>query len=347
MSDNAQYFARLAQTDDWFAEYHTYDDIVWWSGDLAARFPHLVRFVPSIGRTHEGRDIPMLRITAPGGDGGKERKRVWLQSLQHAREWISGSTLQYIAEKLVGGYGKHSRVTRLLKQVEFVLVPVVNPDGYTYTWTTDRLWRKNRRDNGDGTFGVDLNRNWPDHWSSKGLWTQSSSVIYPGPSAASEPEVQALMQAYLKTPNVVAVVDIHSYSQLLLRPFGWGRTLDAGERQYREVADQLVKDLALARGSRYTSEHAVDLYQAKGIAIDWWAGAGQQKRQADSARAGSTRPYAFTLELSPKDDEELGDSGFVLPPSAIRKVGEDVWPMILHLAEIGLTQPLVSRAGAT
>jgi murein tripeptide amidase MpaA len=97
----------------------------------------------------------MLRITAPG-DNIEGRKRIWIQSLQHAREWISGSTLQYIAQKLASSYGEDPRITRLLSQVEFVLVPVANPDGYVYTWTTDRLWRKNRRNNGDGTFGVDL-----------------------------------------------------------------------------------------------------------------------------------------------------------------------------------------------
>ncbi|KAI8057353.1 hypothetical protein BDF22DRAFT_616703, partial [Syncephalis plumigaleata] len=333
-----------AQNNDWFSDFHPYNDIVVWAKNLSARFPRLVQYMPSIGRTYEGRDIPMLRITAPKSSSTKNRKRIWLQSLQHAREWISGSTLQYIAEKLASGYGEDARVTRILNEVEFVLIPVANPDGYNYTWTTDRLWRKNRRDNGDGTFGVDLNRNWPDHWNSVGIGADSASVVYPGPSAGSEPEVQALMHSYLNTPNVVAVVDIHSYSQLLLRPFGWSKTPDANERQYRTVSNQLVKDLALTHGTRYISERAIDLYKAEGIATDWWAGVGQQQRhQREVTRSSVIRPYAFTIELSPSDDDEdLGENGFILPPSAIRRVGEDVWPMILHLAEIGLTQPLVS-----
>jgi hypothetical protein len=148
------------------------------------------------------------------------------------------------------------------------------------------------------------------------------------------------MHAYLNTPNVVGVVDIHSYSQLLLRPFGWGNVVDPAERKYREVANQLVNDLARTRGSKYVSQRSIDLYQAQGIAPDWWSGAGQAKRQNGIDRLETTRPYCFTIELSPKDDDELGDNGFILPPKDIKAVGEDVWPMIVHFAEISLTQPL-------
>ncbi|KAI9594034.1 hypothetical protein BDF19DRAFT_424068 [Syncephalis fuscata] len=314
MNDTAHYVTNFLQSTDWFSDYHPYEEIVLWSRNLSVRYPNLVQFIPSIGRSHQQRDIPMLRITAPGGNL-ESRKRIWLQSLQHAREWISGSTLHTSGQS-----------RRLHLHLD-----------------TDRLWRKNRRNNNDGTFGVDMNRNWPDHWSNREAEADSSSVIYPGPSAASEPEIQALIRAYLNTPNVIGVVDIHSYSQLLLRPFGWSNVVDPADRQYREVADELVKDLARTHGTRYTSERAIDLYPAKGIATDWWAGAGQQRRQLDISRSNTARPYAFTIELSPKDDEDLGDSGFILPPKAIKTVGEDVWPMILHLAEIGLTKPLLSR----
>ena len=79
---------------------------------------------------------------------------------QHAREWISPMTVMYIAERLASTYETDPRVRAILDRAEFIFVPVVNTDGYVYTWTTERFWRKNRRNNGGGSYGVDLNRNW-------------------------------------------------------------------------------------------------------------------------------------------------------------------------------------------
>ncbi|RKP08356.1 hypothetical protein THASP1DRAFT_7852, partial [Thamnocephalis sphaerospora] len=296
----------------WFADYHTYEEIVDWTRKLASRHANLVQLTPSIGRTHEGRDIPLLRITAPGDPS--PRRRVWLQALQHAREWISGTTLQYVAQKLVEGYAAgNSRVVRLLGQVEFVMIPVANPDGYVYTWTTDRLWRKNRRDNKDGSFGVDLasNRNWPDHWNVDGASTEPLAIDYAGTAPGSEPEVQALMRAYLNTPNVVSVLDMHAYSQLLLRPYGWDDLRDPEEQQYVRLSDELASTIEQRRGSHYVSQRSYDLYPAAGIASD-----------CDVDR--QQRPYSLTIELSPADTDVQGNAGFILPPEEIRQVGEDI-----------------------
>lgn len=80
--------------------------------------------------------------------------------------------------------------------------PFVNPDGFDFTWTDDRLWRKNRRNNGN-SYGVDLNRNYDDHWGGPGASDVPSSDTYRGPSAASEPEVQALTAFFLENTNIV------------------------------------------------------------------------------------------------------------------------------------------------
>lgn len=77
---------------------------------------------------------------------------------QHAREWAGGSTVQYLAHHFTSKFGKQESVTKALRDVELVIIPIMNVDGYDYTWSNNRLWRKNRRQNSLGSWGVDLNR---------------------------------------------------------------------------------------------------------------------------------------------------------------------------------------------
>ncbi|KAK9763016.1 hypothetical protein K7432_010699 [Basidiobolus ranarum] len=138
---------------DWHASYHTYAEIVEWLKTLASSNPSLVNLVPSIGKSIEGRDIPAIRITS---NTGGQKKQFWFQGLQHAREWISGASMQYLADTLVTGYASDSSIKSLLDTYEFIIIPVSNPDGYNYSWTKDRLWRKNRRLVNSNVYGVDL-----------------------------------------------------------------------------------------------------------------------------------------------------------------------------------------------
>lgn len=81
-----------------------------------------------------------------------------LPNSQHAREWAGGSTVQYLAHHYTSNFGKVESVTEALRNSELVIVPIMNVDGYEYTWKNNRLWRKNRRQNSLGAWGVDLNR---------------------------------------------------------------------------------------------------------------------------------------------------------------------------------------------
>jgi len=291
---------------------------------LASAHSNLVTFEASIGTTVEGRAIPLLRITGTGGSGNK--KRVWLQSLQHAREWISGATTQYIADQLASGYPSNARIKTILDQIEFVIVPVANPDGYEYTWTTDRYWRKNRGSNGDG---VDMNRNWSDHWGTGGSSSDSSSDVYMGTSPASEPEVQALMSTYSSTKDVIAAVDIHSFSQLVLRPYGWTDNNSPDEDAFAQLGEVMKNEIAKPQGTQYTNERIVDLYVASGGSNDWWYGLGTP--------SGTQKPYGMALELSPADG---GEDGFVLDPSNIVPIGGEITGAVLAMCEYALANPL-------
>lgn len=219
---------------DWFEAYHRFDEIVGYYSALCIAYPDLMTFIPSIGKTHEGRDIFAVKITSKKNGGGK--KQFWFHGLQHAREWIGGAVVQYISTQLVKGYGSDNHATSLLDAAEFIIVPVMNPDGYEYSHVSNRMWRKNRRVNKANSYGVDLNRNWPDHWASTGSSNYPSSETYHGPSAGSEPEVTALRNYFLTHTNIVGAIDFHCFSQLVLRPYGWSKKAPPKKVEERLVA---------------------------------------------------------------------------------------------------------------
>jgi murein tripeptide amidase MpaA len=319
----------IAVGPEWHTAYHTFDDIVGWMKEVANKYGKLAKFDASIGKSVEGRDIPMLRITG-SSTSTKPKKSVYVQSLQHAREWISGAATQYLVDTLASGYGSNSRITAVLDQVELLIVPVCNPDGYTYTWSRDRYWRKNRTKNSDGTFGVDPNRNWPDHWGTGGSSKSPSAENYMGPSAASEPEVKAMMKAYSSGSDMIAAVDIHSFSQLILRPYGWTENRAPDEAALTKIGEVMKAEIAKPKGTSYTNQRVVDLYVASGGSNDWWYGLGTPK--------GTQKPYAMALELNPAF--AFGASGFVLDPKNIVPVGTEITNAILGMTEYALANPL-------
>merc|ERR1711988_905823 len=202
--------------------------------------------------------------------------QIWINGGQHAREWIAPAAVMYMTEQLVKDYktgeklerlekskdlgesdewlmknkvpkdfgeslesgvrARAQHVKKMLDKFEFVVAPVINPDGYEYSFTGNRLWRKNRRKNDDGTMGVDLNRNWGNHWGQGGASTNPTAIDYQGPSAASEPEVAACQKYIMGLKHRVAGIDFHSYGQLILRSKGWTKQKSQDENLLRKMA---------------------------------------------------------------------------------------------------------------
>eukprot|EP00158_Paraphelidium_tribonemae_P004291 Partr_v1_DN26677_c5_g1_i3_m69237 putative Carboxypeptidase len=316
---------------DWFEDYHRYDEIKKWYSDLATANPKLLRFVASVGQSVEGRDLFAVHLTSDKGDV-KTKKQVYFQSQIHAREWISGAAVQYITNQLILEYGKVEEVTKILDTTEFIIIPIVNPDGYEYTWTNDRMWRKNRRNNGRGMgSGVDLNRNWNCNWDMDGGASRSPwSETYKGPSVASEPEVQALSAYFLKHDRIVGAIDFHSYSQLILRPPGASRTPTRHEAQMKKVSDKISGLIQDVHGKKYESIPSIDLYPTTGGAFDWFYGDEVSKKFGHHV-------YGFTIELRP---DGYSSGGFVLPPSQIIPTGEEIYEAIKYFAKAVVEDPL-------
>jgi hypothetical protein len=202
-----------------------------WYADLAAHNTDVVKAYV-IGQSVLGQDIVAYKVTQNAGrekDGS--RPAVVYNATQHAREWISAEVERRLFEYVVDNKNQTSgnQVKNLLAKNELWFVPITNPDGYDYTFTSPatRFWRKNLHDNnGDGAItnvdGVDPNRNWPTKWNYdlEGASAEPSSETFHGSGPASEPEVKAL-RGLIKRVRPSFQIDYHSFAQLILYPEGW------------------------------------------------------------------------------------------------------------------------------
>ncbi len=255
---------------------------------LAAAYPDLAT-MQQIGTSVEGHAMWAILISSPDSPENPRDRRaavVW-NAAQHAREWITPTTALYFADQLLQRSSSDPRVTGLLDTIEFAIVPITNPDGYEYTWTTERFWRKNRRDNGNGSHGIDLNRNWSYEWGGTGSSGSSSSDIYRGPNPFSEPESTALSNLALSFGDRFSGgIDYHSSGQLLLWPWSYAYWAVLPEPE-RTIISDLSIDMAGAilesGGLPYHPQKSTDLYAAAGNTLDWYQGA--------------TPGYGLSLEL--------------------------------------------------
>ncbi len=168
----------------------------------------------SVGASYEGR--PILAVKVGPSDDSPRRPNVLFLGTHHAREWISTA----VAMKLIRWLADSGAT--LIAAHDVWVIPVENPDGYQYTFTTDRYWRKNRRPNSNGSYGVDPNRNYPAFWGVDEVGSSSYQYAetYRGTNPGSEPETRAVMAFHAAHPPVVSV-SYHSYSGLVLYPWGF------------------------------------------------------------------------------------------------------------------------------
>ena len=169
-------------------------------------------------RTHEGRVIYALKIS-DNVALNEDEPAVLIVSNHHARELITPEIALDLGKRLLSGYGKDPAVTARVNANEIWICPTFNPDGLAYVFSTNPMWRKNRRNNGGGAYGVDLNRNYPFHFGLCGYSTNPRSDLYQGPSAASEPETKTMI-AFSEQERFAKVMDFHSYARDVRKPYG-------------------------------------------------------------------------------------------------------------------------------
>lgn len=302
--------ARSAQAQINFTAFHTPAQVTAEMTNLVTRFPGLVIQVP-IGTSVGGRPIHALKISDNAATDENEGDVVFV-ALHHAREWLSTEVALYLAEQLLTRRAVDAQLRADMDNLEIWIVPVVNPDGYVHTESSDRYWRKNRRDNGDGTFGVDLNRNWGYEWGlSSGSSGATYSDTYRGTAAFSEPETRAIRDLVNSVGNLKALVTYHTFSELFLRPWGYTTGDPPGEPTLNSLAERSIALIAAVHGHTYQEEI---WYTASGETTDYlW---------------GEKRVAAFTPELRPTC---CSLSGFSPAPSEIIPTAEENLPAALAL----------------
>ena len=208
--------------------FYSWSEVVSVLDQITAAYPSLTTDKFSIGQSLEGRDLWAVKIS-DNPDVDENEPEVRFDAMHHAREPQSMQCTLWTMLCLLENYGTDPLATYLVNEREIWFVPVVNPDGYVYNEQTNPngggLWRKNRRDNGDGTFGVDLNRNYAFQWGfdDSGSSPFTSAETYRGSGPASEPEVQVL-QAFMASRSFATALSSHTYSNLWLEPWGYTAT---------------------------------------------------------------------------------------------------------------------------
>jgi carboxypeptidase T len=302
-------------TAEAIAGYHSATSLEQDMRQLANSQPDILE-LREIGRSVENRPIWALRI---GERRGSDRKVCFL-GCHHAREWVAVEVPYRLAEYLVH-HANQPPVREWLSQGEIWVAPMVNPDGHEYTRTQNRLWRKNRRRNPDGSVGVDPNRNYGYMWGTLNVNTSShvpSDETYVGPHAFSEPETRAIRDLIARE-LFRGLLTFHSYSQLILYPWGYTSrpvTNPVDRDTMLTLAERMQKLIRDVHGTTYTAQQSSQLYPTAGDTTDWTYGVYQIP--------------SFTIELRPRSQAE---GGFILPPEQIQPTWEENQPAALEFIQ--------------
>ncbi|PSK46552.1 hypothetical protein B9Z65_5520 [Elsinoe australis] len=301
----------------WWDAYHPYADHLTFLRDLQGAFPANSEIVTA-GTSAQGRVITGIHIW---GNGGKNSKpNILFHGNVHAREWITSMNVEYFAYQLLTGYNNVAEVTTAVNKFDYYIFPVVNPDGFVYSQTTDRLWRKNRQTvSGNSCVGRDINRNWPYQWSVPGgSSTDPCSETYRGVAQGDAPENRGLVanvQALKAGRGIRAYIDFHSYGQYILTPLGYSCTATvANQVTQNSLAAGAGAAIRAVSGTTYTTGPSCStLYATSGSSTDYVGDVG-----------GST--YSFTYEL-----RDTGRTGFVLPANQIRPTAVETWAGVRYM----------------
>ncbi|KAF9524325.1 putative carboxypeptidase [Crepidotus variabilis] len=304
---------------EWFNAYHPYADHLTFLDDLVTTFPNNAKIVSS-GTSIGGRDIKGINIFGSSGSGTKPAV-IWHGTV-HAREWIGTMVVEYLAYNLLYNYANTTDIKSYVDKYDFYIFPIVNPDGFVYTQTNDRMWRKNRQTppSGSTCYGRDINRNWNVQWStSGGASTSPCAEDYKGLAAQDAQETKNLA-AFLDTRAKSAAgakffADWHSYSQLFMTPYGYSCSKAAPDAtELNKLAAGFSTALKASHGTSFTSGPiCTTIYPVTGSSTDYSYDVSKIK-------------YSFAAEL-----RDTGNSGFVLPANQIRPSGEEVFAGVKYL----------------
>lgn len=253
--------------------YPTYSELLAILDDMHTKYPNLVSaraIVSDTIQTHEGRPLWWLRISDHPDQDEAEPEALYT-AMHHCREPVGMTQMLFYMWYLLENYETHPEVKALVDNTELYFIPCVNPDGYLYNEFISPqgggLWRKNRRDNGGGSYGVDLNRNYGYQWGAdnNGSSPNTTSETYRGPAPFSEPETR-MIRDFCRAHDFKSTLNYHTYGNLLIYP--WSYSDDAAEPYLPWLAGALVEESRFRPGT--TSETVG--YPVNGSSDDWMYG---------------------------------------------------------------------------
>ncbi|KAM7283367.1 uncharacterized protein ISCGN_000476 [Ixodes scapularis] len=293
--------------------YHTLDEIYGYLDAAAQKYPNLTSRI-TIGKTEDGLAIRGLKISS---GGNSTRPAIWIDGGTHAREWISTASTLFLIDRFLNSYNDSSQVTKLIDTFDWYMFPVINADGYKYTWTTHRLWRKNRiRNVGSLCRGVDPNRNFDVHFGLSGSSANPCAENYAGIFPFSEAESRAIRDGINNVKDRLRIyINLHSFSQLVMIPYGYSKGYTSDYKDQYEALEKLVTSIRKKNSAYYRHGTAGQaLYVTSGAALDW---------VYDKAKV----KHSFVIEL-----RDRGLFGFILPREFINPTGEELFSGVKAVA---------------
>ncbi|KAI0017583.1 zinc carboxypeptidase [Xylariomycetidae sp. FL0641] len=300
----------------WFNAYHDYEDhITFWS-DLQKSFPDNSELITA-GISFEGRDIQGIHLWGSGGKGSKPA--IYWHGNVHAREWITSMVVEYLTYQIILNYGNDTTVESTLNNYDFYILPIVNPDGFVYTQTNSRMWRKNRQTrSGTSAVGTDINRNWPYMWDGEGSSTSPGSETYRGEEPGDTPEntgIREYADMLADGKGIKNYIDWHSYGQYILLPYGYSCSATATNQAKQ---NRLAANVGAAIAKRYGTD-----YTTGGTCATLYATAGGSN---DYLTDISNTEFGWAIEL-----RDTGRYGFALPADQILPTGMETYDGMLYL----------------
>lgn len=286
-----------------YAGFYTYQEFLDELDEMYLAYPNLItqRAAVDTFLTHENRPLYWLKISDnPNVD--ENEKEVFYSAVHHAREPVGLSQLIFYMWYILENYNSNAEINYLLNNTELYFIPMLNPDGYIENEVNNSngggMHRKNKRNVGSSNPGVDLNRNYDYQWNVSGTSPNVNDDTYAGTHGFSEPETQAI-KYFCENHSFEFALNAHSYSNLLLFPFGYATNAFSNDHDYFTAFSS-----HLVQFSNYTAEKASELYPAAGDSDDW---------MYDGDLGTKPKIFALTPEIGNSNDGFWPAQSRILP----------------------------------
>lgn len=287
-----------------FDHFYRFNEIRYFLKKQVKRHPKLIT-LESVGKSFENRDLWLVKISNSGFDGSKPV--IFIEAGTHAREWIPVMTTISLINELTENANQYPEMF----DVDWMILPVLNPDGYEYSHTKDRMWRKSRSvNNGSTCRGTDTNRNFAYKWEVPSVASDDPCIsTFRGPHPESDPEVKVLSNLLLQNRDIIKLyLSMHAFGGSIL----YGPGYKTGIHYENE---EELEELGFRVAAAIMNVNPNEAYQVANSAEYLYPAAGASD---DFAMGAAGIPYAYTIEIGTEDS-------FEVPPSKISQLSREIF----------------------